>query len=396
MGNKSTKLTLKVSAVDKATAVFKRVGTVAAGVAKSALAIGAAAGAASAVMLKTWDAMTKVNDLATASGETAENLQKMTAAMGQLGIQGMSLEGVAKALEVMRKNTGGNGIEGFIAAIDKAKGAADPIKSLTESFGKSGLALAPILAGDSDALRELIELQFAASNGAITAATDASNAWSMFKSGALAAWYEFSGEVAKLLDENVEGGIYAAAYKGVAYVTAAVKSIKGIFDVVVGLAKEVGYAIYTPFEVLGKAIAAVAASVSTFSSGPLKEFWNDLQNLDSVSGMFEGGEQFLSGIDRISNSFAEAMDKAKNAAKDAARLTDLKSRAAGTYTGKDSVGAVSSVGAARNALIMGGSYASVSALTARNNDAAKTRIATEASAASLKNIESHFGNFVGM
>lgn len=413
---KSTQLNIKVKGIDQATAVFKRIGSTARTVAVGVAAVAVAGAAAAAAVMKTWQAMTKIGDLAQKGGLGAAELQKMAGAMGQLGIQGASVEQLSQAFAVMQKNTGKSGLDGFFQVLDEAKSGGG-IKALTDAFGKAGLNFAPLLAGDTDALKRLVEMQYAMADSSVVAAERASNAWALACDGFKAAWFDFSGELAKGLDEDVEGGVYAAAFKAAEYVRAAIKSIKNSLIGVWSLCKMMAGAIAAPFIAVGKTLAAVGASVADILGG----IWDAIRtrSLDPIKlAMERVGETMKTGLREaflenggvklfdesrdalgksmsdIVDNFQEAKRRAADAVGRAAAFTAAKSKAAGTFTGSNfgntsssaSSASAASVGQARNDLILGGSHASMTAALRRNTDAQRTRVATEESAKALREI----------
>ena len=400
---KSTQLNIKVKGVDQASGVFRRVGTTAKSIAVGIGAVTAAAGAAAYSVKAAWDSMTKVGDLAAKAGTGAEEIQRLTNAFSQLGIQGASMEQVAQALAVMKKNTGESGIEGFFNVLDKAKKGGG-IKELVEAFGDFGLNLGPLLAGSSDALREVIRLQFAAGKGAIEAATKASNAWALFTDGFKAAWWDAVGDFAKGLDENVDVGVYAVAYKAAAYVRFAIDSVIESFKGLWNMVKMIAGAIAAPFIAVGKVLGALAASITevlggiwdsltSLSTDPLsaaasragdilKEGFTDA--LENSTALFEEGadgfghaaSNIVDAWDRMKVEVSEAVDKAK-------ALEKSKKEATGKFDGSN-FGATSSIGAAQNSLILGGSYASVTAMRRQVNEQSKIVHFTQETVEQLK------------
>ena len=400
---KSTQLNIKVKGVDQASGVFRRVGTTAKSIAVGIGAVTAAAGAAAYAVKASWDSMTKVGDLAAKAGTSADEIQRLTNAFSQLGIQGASTEQVAQALAVMRKNTGESGIEGFFNVLDKAKKGGG-IKELSEAFGDFGLNLGPLLAGSSDALREVIRLQFAAGNGAIEAATKANKAWSLFTDGVKAAWWDVMGDIAKGLDENVEVGVYAAAYKASAYVRFAIDSVIDAFKGLWNMVKMIAGAIAAPFIAVGKVLGALAASITEVLGG----IWDSLTSLstdplsaaasragdilkEGFSDAFENStallEEGADGLGHAASNIVDAWDRMKvevsGAVDKAKALEKSKKDAKGEFDGSN-FGATSSIGAARNSLILGGSYASVTAMRRQANEQAKIVHFTQETVEQLK------------
>ena len=273
---KSTQLNIKVKGVDQASDVFSRVGNTAKSIAVGIGAVTAAAGAAAYAIKAAWDSMTKFGDLAAKAGTGADEIQRLTSAFSQLGIQGASIEQVAQALAVMQKNAGESGLEGFFNVLDKAKDGGG-IKELSEALGDFGLNLGPLLAGSSDALREVIGLQYAAADSSISSATKASNAWTLFTDSVKSAWWDAMGDIAKGLDENVEGGVYAAAFKASAFVRFAIDSVIESFKGLWNMVKMIAGAIAAPFIAVGKVLGALAASITEVLGG----IWDSLTSLST-------------------------------------------------------------------------------------------------------------------
>ena len=400
---KSTQLNIKVKGVDQASGVSRRIGTTAKSIAVGIGAVTAAAGAAAYAVKAAWDSMTKVGDLAAKAGTGADEIQQFTSALGQLGIQGSSIEKVAQAFAFMQKNMGESGIEGFFKVLDNAKKGGG-IKELSEAFGEFGLNLGPLLAGSSDALREVIELQFSTGNGAIEAATKASNAWTLFTDGFKSAWWDAMGDLAKGLDENVEGGVYAAAFKASAFVRFAIDTVIEAFKGLWNMVKMIAGAIAAPFIAVGKVLGALAASITEVLGG----IWDSLTSLstdplsaaasragdilkEGFSDAFENStalfEEGADGLGHAASNVVDAWDRMRvemsGAVDKAKALEKAKNAASGRFDGSN-FGATSSIGAARNNLILGGSYASVTAMRRQANEQAKIVHFTQETVEQLK------------
>lgn len=388
MATKSTQVKIHVKGVDQASSVFQRVGRTAKSIAVGIGAITAAAGAAAYAVKAAWDEMTKVGDLAAKAGTGADELQRLAGAMGQLGIQGAGIEQISQALAVMQKNTGRTGLEGFFESIDEAKKGGG-MDRLAEIFG-GGFAvnLGPLLAGSTDALREVINLQSAAGNSSIDAATKASNAWTLFTDGVKSAWWDAMGDLAKGLDENVEGGVYAAAYKASAYARFAITTVIEAFKGLWAMVKMIAGAIAAPFLAVGKILGAIAASITEVLGG----IWDSLTSLstdplsaaasragdilkEGFSDAFENStalfEEGADGLGKAASNVVDAWDRMKveaaEAVEKAKALEAAKNAAAGRFDGSN-FGATSGAGVGRNTLILGGSYASVTAMRRQAND----------------------------
>ena len=212
------------------------------------------------------------------------------------------------------------------------------------------------------------------------------------------------GDLAKGLDENVEGGVYASAFKASAFVRFAIDSVIDAFKVLWNMVKMIAGAIAAPFIAVGKILGALAASITevldgiwdsltSLSTDPLsdaasragdilKEGFSDA--FENSTALFEEGADGLGHAasnvvdawDRMRVEMSEAVDKAK-------ALEKAKNAAAGKFDGSN-FGATSSIGAARNSLILGGSYASVTAMRRQANEQAKIVHFTQETVEQLK------------
>ena len=212
------------------------------------------------------------------------------------------------------------------------------------------------------------------------------------------------GDIAKGLDENVEVGVYAAAYKASAYVRFAIDSVIDAFKGLWNMVKMIAGAIAAPFIAVGKVLGALAASITEVLGG----IWDSLTSLstdplsaaasragdilkEGITDAFENStalfEDGRDGLGHAASNIVDAWDRMKvevsGAVDKAKALEKSKKDATGKFDGSN-FGATSSIGAARNSLILGGSYASVTAMRRQANEQAKIVHFTQETVEQLK------------
>ena len=215
MANKTTGITLRLTATDATSRAFKNIASSAAKVTGTIAKWGAAAaGIATGALALTANKLSKLSDVAQSAGATTEEITKLSGALDMLGVKGTTPEDLAAAFQRMTKSTGEVGVEGFhkvIAEISQLPTIMERSAAAQKVFGKSGLNFLPIIEGDINALKDLE----AAIPGISQAAADAGDAFAdgmgVMKRAASKVWNEGLMKVAEMIAGKFTGDVRTAA-----------------------------------------------------------------------------------------------------------------------------------------------------------------------------------------
>ena len=239
---------------------------------------------------KALDEMREVNDEAMRAGVSASYMQKLVTAFDQVGIVGLDMDTVAKAMQAMTKSTGAAGKAGFestlasIAAIGDEQGR---VAALADTFGKMGPKMAPLVRQGPDALREGLRAVMAAmpavTDEAVAASAETSEALKLAGVECQTAWRQVIGNIGLWAQETF-GGTVAGA------ITELVQNIKWCV--------EVGWAYFHAF---GVNIGRVAEyfcedwrSALAWVANGVKELW--LANMKLQGQIIESSAKTMMGV----------------------------------------------------------------------------------------------------
>lgn len=226
MAMNATQVTLNVKGVNKTGKVFKEIAASAARVGKTAALVGGAAfGGAAVAFAATAKALGHLSDVAMQAGASADEITRLSSAMGVLGIKSQTPEALAAAFQKMTKSIGETGVGGFkkaIAAIAQMETAEKRSAAAMAVFGKSGLDFMPLIEAAAkdgvSALEDVMAGMPGISDAAANAGDAVADAMQIMTDGSKALWSEAVGSIAKMADEHFAGGIREAAMKANAYV----------------------------------------------------------------------------------------------------------------------------------------------------------------------------------
>ena len=162
------------------------------------------------------DELGRLSDVAQKANVSVDALTSATAAFGALGIQ-MNVDGFAKSMQLLAKNTGRTGMEGFyqtIAEIGKVPDVSKRAEMAMKVFGKSGLEFMPLVnAADEgvDALRTVVAAMPKVSQAAANAGDGASDAMGFAVNQVKSLWLEGLGFLANKLNNDYTGDVRTAA-----------------------------------------------------------------------------------------------------------------------------------------------------------------------------------------
>ena len=162
----------------------------------------------------------KLSDIAQKSSVSVDELTKSATAMNVLGIQNMGPEQMAKAFQLMEKNTGRTGMAGFYQTIDelgKIPDVSERASAAMKVFGKSGIEFIPLInAADTsvDALKDVIDVMPGIPQSAADAGDDVADAMTIASDGVKSVWMAGIGAICGWFGKNYTGGIRQAAAEG--------------------------------------------------------------------------------------------------------------------------------------------------------------------------------------
>ena len=158
-----------------------------------------------------------LSDIAQKSSVSVDDLTKSATALNVLGIQNMGVEQMAKAFQMMEKNTGRTGMEGFyqtIQEISKLPEVSERAQAAMAVFGRSGMEFMPLInAADTsvEALQDVVNAMPGIPQSAAAAGDDAADAMKIVGDSAKSVWYQAIGAICGWFGKNYEGGIREAA-----------------------------------------------------------------------------------------------------------------------------------------------------------------------------------------
>ena len=162
------------------------------------------------------DELGRLSDVAQKANVSVDALTSATAAFGALGIQ-MNVDGFAKSMQLLAKNTGRTGMDGFYKTVEEIGKVPDVSKRAEMAmkvFGKSGLEFMPLInAADEgvDALRTVVAAMPKVSQAAANAGDGASDAMGFAVNQVKSLWLEGLGFLANKLNNDYTGDVRTAA-----------------------------------------------------------------------------------------------------------------------------------------------------------------------------------------
>ncbi len=158
-----------------------------------------------------------LSDIAQKSSLSVDDLTKSANALNILGVQNMGVEQIAKAFQMMEKNTGRTGMEGFYRTIEdlgKIPDISDRATAAMSVFGRSGLELMPLINAankGTNALRGVIEVMPGIPQAAAEAGDDAADAMNYMSGTFKKIWMQGISTIVGWFGKNYKGGIRQAA-----------------------------------------------------------------------------------------------------------------------------------------------------------------------------------------
>lgn len=298
-----------------------------------------------------------LSDVAKKTSTNVDELTRATAAMGVLGINA-NVEGLAKAFQLMEKNTGRSGLQGFydtIGELGKVPDVSDRAAAAMKVFGRSGLEFLPLINAahtSTLALEDVVNAMPNIPQAAADAGDDAADAMLIAANTVKSIWLQGLSVICRWFGEDYEGGVRVAALNAGNALTYYTK---------IAVTRCIEYfrklqAYITPtFDAIGSFIGAV------WGGGSLGEAWEMAgqafdQSMDEMEDRIEEiGRVAEERVARVTKAFEDqkiAIEKVAQAYGKAAISTSARKLETGE--GSD-IAEVQKAPAIRNELIMGDS-----------------------------------------
>jgi len=303
-----------------------------------------------------------LSDVAQKTSTSVDELTQAASAMGVLGINA-NVDGLAKAFQLMEKNTGRSGLQGFydtIGELGKIPDVSDRAAQAMKVFGKSGMEFMPLINAANTstlALGDVINAMPKIPQAAADAGDDVADAMAIASGAVKSLWLEALGTICRWFGEDYEGGVRAGALSAANSLTYYTK---------LAVTKCIEYyrklqEFITPtFDAIGAFVGAVAGG------GSLGEAWDMAgqafdRSMDEMNERIdEIGDIAEARVERITKAFEDqkvAIEKFSTAYDKAAFSTKARElKLSGTAA---DISAATKAPAIRNELIMGGSNAAL-------------------------------------
>lgn len=287
--------------------------------------------------------VSELSNMAMTAGKAGMSVEQLTKQMLAFRVVGMKIEAseFAQMMRFMEKNTGKRGEGAFwdtVKALSEIGDAAERGKATVSTFGRSGLALLPLVNASEEArekIRALETVMPGLSDAAARAGKEAADAQTLIGKGISTLWQKVVGHVVGLWSDKFPGGVRAGALNAVNYFEYAVKKM---WNIAVKQGSRIGNAL--------QAIWNFAANDYSW-----EQAWSEARELNDI-------------IDRQMDAQLAAIDRAREEYK--AKLAQLSvDDLAGALSGRkasalgDEIGTTAAKAAHRitNQLMMGGSNA---------------------------------------
>lgn len=168
------------------------------------------------------DELGKLSDLAMKSGTSVDALTKSALAFQVAGLN-LPVESLAKSFQYLKKQTGEGGIDNFYKVAQSIAAIKDPAQrgaELVKNFGRAGLELQPLIDGGEAAIekmRTLTDIMPGVSQAAANAGDAASDALTIFGTGAKDLMLRAVGKIISLWADDFPGGVRAGALSAYNY-----------------------------------------------------------------------------------------------------------------------------------------------------------------------------------
>ncbi len=162
------------------------------------------------------DELGRLSDVAQKAGVSVDELTSATQAMGVLGI-GANMDQLAKSFQLMEKNTGRTGLQGFydtVGELGKIPDVSDRAAAAMKVFGKSGMEFMPLIDAaytSNLALQDVVEAMPRIPQAAADAGDDVADAMGNMASEAKSIWLQGLGAICGWFSKNYEGGVRTAS-----------------------------------------------------------------------------------------------------------------------------------------------------------------------------------------
>lgn len=234
-----------------------------------------------------------LSDQAQRMGTSSEYVQKLTGALGQVGVVGVNVDNLASAFGRMTKETGKTGAEGFKATMEGIAGLGteqERVNELVRVFGREmGAKFAPLVRQGPEAFSQGLDGVMAAmpavSDAAVNAGDMVADAMSVASAQAKTAWLQTLGNIIVKFQETFGMSLGEAIAVAVEYVKFGAKVA------------------WEYFRVFGENIGRLAAFFVEDWRGALKWVWDGFTGW--LSALWELFKSVFVGIKNIAVEFGK-------------------------------------------------------------------------------------------
>ena len=302
----------------------------------------------------------ELSDIAQKTSTSVDELSRATTAMGVLGIN-MDVNSLAKAFQMMEKNTGRSGLQGFydtIGELGKIPDTATRASAAMQVFGRSGMEFMPLInAADetTNALQDVVNAMPGIPQSAAAAGDEASDAMRIAGDNFQKIWKTGIGTVVGWFSKNYEGGIRGATMNAMNSMTYYVKI--SVVKVIEYFRKMQEY-ITPTFDAIGSFFGALigGGSFSDALEMASQTFDESMMHMeDALDEIGAVAEQRTQNIRQEFEEAAVAIQKATDALNNNKAAKSSEDRELRDFGALQAAKAT----ALRNELIMGGSAAAL-------------------------------------
>ena len=303
----------------------------------------------------------KLSDVAQKTSTSVDELTQAATAMGVLGISA-NVDQLAKAFQLMEKNTGRSGLQGFydtIGELGKVPEASDRAAAAMKVFGRSGMEFMPLINAahtSTLALGDVIDAMPKIPQAAADAGDDIADAMAIGASAVKSIWLQGLGTICRWFGEDYEGGVRTAALNAANSLTYYTK---------LAVSKCVEYyrklqAFITPtFDAIGAFIGAKIGGGSWADAWEMAGKAFDQSMIEMEDRIEEIGKFAEERVERVTRAFEDreiAIEKFAKAYDRAAFSTVQRNL---DLAGGTDLSVAAKTPTVRNELIMGGSNAAL-------------------------------------
>lgn len=379
----STSITLHARAVDQTGKVFGGIRKNFSSMLRT-LAVGVAAGAgAFGAIVKQ---LGELSDMSTRAGASADDLTRLSTALGVIGVKSSSVEQVTQAFERMARTTGATGMAGFksvLVAISKLPTTMERGTAAVKVFGRAGSEYLPLIESIAQngvqSLNDVIDGMPKISQAAADSGDAMADAWATTWAWMRNAWAETVASICATSQDDLEGGIRGTFARATVYVdeftqkatiytmdffsnftdhmTQVGDYLKEYFaaigDVIAGTLSNAWRAQQNHWEMFWEKVGKVLRGEDSFNLGDaLPQFFGDAEQKKRLYDGTNQADVLKGARERYEKAYKELLERWKSSSKDAIEAVD-RSAAKSIESVTKSAKAVAEIGGVQRAQFSG-------------------------------------------